>query len=282
MQYAVSAECFRVFGIPVLQGRSFTAHDGPDGEPVAIVNAALARQYLGDAAPIGQMIRVGDPAQQGPWLTIVGVVGNVKGTALYNEMSWTEPPTVFRPLTQHSSRSLSLIVRTEGRVDGIGETVRRQIAEIDPEIPVNDAIAVTAWASKRFAYPRFRALSFAVFAALALVLAAVGLYGVLGQFVAARKQEFAVRMALGAPRSHIFWLVGRYGGGPVIAGLAAGIGTSIASARSISNLLYDVDPSDPRILTTVSVTLMSVAICALALPARRAAQVDPIAALREE
>jgi putative ABC transport system permease protein len=281
MQYSVSAECFRVFGVPLVRGRSFTDHDGQGAQPVAIVNAALARKYFRDSA-VGQTIRIGDHGEYGPWLAIVGVVGNVKTRSVYAEMSWDEPAMVFRPLPQQPSRTLSLVIRTAGPHEYVGETVRRQIAEIDPELPVRDLVAVDAWAARQFAYPRFRALSFTVFAGLALVLAVVGVYAVLGQMVASRRQEFAVRVALGASRRHIFWLVSRHGGVPVAAGLAAGITGSLVSGTFISHLLYGVRPSDGRILTTVSVALMSVAVCALALPARRAARVDPITALREE
>ena len=282
MQFAVSNHTFGVFRIPVVRGRSFTESDGSDSAPVAIVNGAFASQYLGNAPPLGQRIRIGDADGQNPWLTIVGVVGNVKGAALYNEMGWTEPATVFRPLTQYSSRSLSLVIRTAGRLDGIGRLVQRQIVDVDSEIPINEPILVSAWVAQRFTYPRFRALVFGAFAVLALLLAAVGLYGVLSQFVAARKQEFALRMALGASRGHIFRLVSAYGGVPLVAGFAVGIAASMVAARAVANLLYGVHPGDPLIVGVTAVALFVVAGFALVLPARRAVNVEPVAALRDE
>jgi putative ABC transport system permease protein len=197
-------------------------------------------------------------------------------------MGWTEPATVLRPLMQHSSRSLSVVIRTAGRLDGIGRLVQRQIVDIDSEIPINEPIIVSAWVAQRFTYPRFRALVFGAFALLALVLAGVGLYGVLGQFVAARKQEFALRMALGASRGHIFRLVGAYGGTPLVAGFATGIAASIVSARAIAHLLYEVHPGDPLMVAATAVPLFVVAGFAVVLPARRAVNVEPVAALRDE
>jgi putative ABC transport system permease protein len=282
MQFAVSNHTFGVFRIPVIRGRSFTESDGSDSEAVAIVNAAFAKQYLGNDPPLGQRIRIGDAAGQGPWLMIVGVVGNVKGAALYNEMGWIEPASVFRPLTQHPSRSLSVVIRAAGRLDGVGRLVQRQIVDVDSEIPINEPITVSARVAQRFTYPRFRALVFGAFAVLALLLSGVGLYGVLGQFVAARKQEFALRMALGASRGHIFRLVSAYGGTPLVAGFAVGIAASIVAARAIANLLYGVHPGDPLIVAATAVPLFVVAGFALVLPARRAVNVEPVAVLRDE
>ncbi len=282
LESAVAPECFRVLGIPLIQGRGFSDADAPDSEPVAVVNAALAAQYFGGRPAVGRQIRMGESGAPSPWLTVVGVVGNVKRTSLYREMSWAEPAVVFRPLSQNPSRSLSLAIRTARRPDGLAEMVQRRIAEIDSGIAIQEVAAVNAWISRELAYPRFRALLFGVFAALALVLAAVGVYGVLAQFVAGRKRELALRIALGAPRGRVLWLVSRYGGAPVIAGLAVGIALSSVAGKALAGLLYGVQPSDLRILAGVSLVFLTVAGIALAVPARRATQVDPIAALREE
>jgi putative ABC transport system permease protein len=282
LEAAVAPECFRVLGIPLVQGRGFTDADAPDSEPVAVVNAALAAQYFGGAAAVGRRIRITEPGVPSHWLTVVGVVGNVKRTSVYREMSWAEPAVVFRPLSQNPGRSLSLAIRTTRGPVGLAEMVHRRIAEIDSGIAIQEVAAVNAWISRELAYPRFRALLFGVFAALALALAAVGVYGVLAQFVAGRQRELAVRIALGAPRGRVLWLIGRYGGAPVVAGLAVGIALSSLAGKALSGLLYGVQPSDFRILAGVSLVFLTVAGIALAVPARRAAQVDPMSVLREE
>jgi putative ABC transport system permease protein len=223
-EYGVSADFFRVYGIPVVQGRVFGSDDRAQSEAVAVVNATLSRKYVGRASPIGSRIRLGEPGKQGPWLTIAGVVGDVKSDSLYREMSWSEAgPIVFRPLDQSPRRGLALAFRLPRGDQVTGRSVQRRIAELDAEIPVNDVVEADEWIVRQLAYPRFRSAVFGIFAALALGLAAIGLYGQLCQFVAERNREFAVRMAVGATPRDVMWLVARHGGIPVVAGLAIGI-----------------------------------------------------------
>jgi putative ABC transport system permease protein len=271
-----------VLQVPLLRGRAFTDRDRSGSEPVAIVNESFLRAHLGGADPIGRRIRLGQRQNQTPWMTIVGVAGDVKGQSLYQEMSWTASPTVFRPFRQEPSRRAMLTIRLASGIAGTGDAVQREIAALDGSIPIGEVQTMNARLAKGLAYPRFRAFLSGGFALSALLLAVVGLYGVLGQFVAQRAREFAVRMAIGASRRHVFLLVARHGGIPVILGLAAGLLASFALARTLASLLYGVGPADPLTLIIMSTTLLSAAGLAMALPARRAARVDPMVALREE
>ena len=160
--------------------------------------------------------------------------------------------------------------------------MRHEVAAVDLNIPVYDLQTWSSRLSKDLAYPRFRALIFGGFAAVALILAAVGLYGVLGQYVAHRRREFAVRMAVGASSASIFRLVARQGGIPVVVGLVMGVSAAVALARAIASLLYGVRPAEPLTLSGVSVVLLGVAGIAIGLPALRAGSVDPMAVLRDE
>jgi putative ABC transport system permease protein len=271
-----------VFRVPLRRGRTFTDRDGPDAEPVAVVNDAFVRDSLAGSDPIGRRIRLGEAGKQGPWMRIVGVAGNVKGQSLYQEMSWTESPVVFRPVRQEVSRRISVAIRTTPEVAGLGDAVQTVITALAPTTGIGELRTMNAQLARGLAYPRFRAFLSSGFAASALLLAVVGLYGVVGQFVAQRKREFAVRMAIGASKRHIVMLVARHGGVPVVVGLAAGLACSFVLARALGSLLYGVGPADLLTLAVMSATLLLAAVIAMALPARRAAHVDPMVALRDE
>ena len=271
---AVSPAFFDFLRIPFRRGRVFDARDADTSPPVAIVNEALAHKYFPHTDPLGQQIRI--PANM-PWLTIVGVVGNLKHTELMNEMAWVESPIFYRPFTQDPRPVLELASRTAGP-----EEIRKQIAALDPAVPLAEVESLHTRLARILAYPRFRATVLASFALGALLLAAVGLHGVLSHLVTQRVPEFGVRRAVGAQTRDLLWLVARQGGIPVLAGLALGIGATLAFSRVLSNLLYGIQPADPATLAQVSLLLLAVAALAILLPARRAAQVDPMAALREE
>ena len=270
---AVSPSFFDVMGIPLRRGRPFDAHDSENAPPVVLVNEALVREYFPHAEPIGAQIR---PSGTKVWLTVVGVVGNLKHTELMNEMTWVETPVLYRPVAQDPRRGMLILER------GSGQELLAAISALDPAIPVREIEPLQARLGRVLAYPRFRATVLAAFALGALLLAAVGLHGVLSQLVAQRVPEFGLRRAVGAQTADLLWLVGRQGGVPVIAGLGIGIGCAVAFSRVLSNLLYGIEPADPSTLVLVSLLLLAVATCAMLLPARRAARVDPMIALREE
>jgi putative ABC transport system permease protein len=217
-----------------------------------------------------------------PWLTIVGVVGNLKHTQLMNEMAWVQTPILYRPLAQEPRQSIQVAVRAAGDLGSIRQQIQRQIAAVDPSLPVGDPESLDARLAKTLAYPRFRAVVLAFFAFGALILSAAGLYGVLSQLVTQRIPEFGVRRALGADTRDLLSLVARQGGTPVLIGLAGGVSLTLAFSRLLASLLYGTDPADPKALALVSLALLTAAALAILLPAARAARVEPMAALREE
>ncbi|MBL8178918.1 MAG: ABC transporter permease, partial [Bryobacterales bacterium] len=279
---AVTPNWLAVMKVPLLRGRFFTGQDLSNSTPVAVINEKLARHYFPASDAIGQQVRSSQPGGENPWLTIVGIVGNVRDTNYNWNMQPVEPEILYRPMEQAPSGLAYALVRTTGLFGGVEDALRHEVTAVDSNVPVYD---LQTWASrlaKDLAYPRFRALVFGGFAAFALVLAAVGLYGLLGQFVAHRRQEFAVRMAVGASSASIFRLVARQGGVPVVAGLVIGVSAAVALSRGIATLLYGVRPAEPLTLIGVSVVLLIVAGIAITLPALRGASVDPMAILRDE
>jgi putative ABC transport system permease protein len=271
-----------VLGVPLMRGRNFDDRDRIGGEPVALINEALAREYFPGRNALGQRIRLGTEPRLGPWLTIIGVIGDIKTGTLLREMSWEASPIVYSPLAQEPRLSVGVEIRTAGNVAGLGAAISREIAASDAHIVVGGRSTMESRLGEVLAYPRFRALILSVFAGCALLLAVIGLNGVLGQFVAQRTPEFGIRMALGAKPGDILRLVARQGGVPVVMGLAAGIAGAAASSRVLSGLLYGVTPLDPWTMAGVAAMLLAAAAAGIVFPARRAARLDPMAALREE
>ena len=277
---AISPGFFDVLSIPVRRGRVFNSQDRETSPPVAIVNEALAREYFRDTDPLGQQIRLAGGTM--PWLTVVGVVGNLKHTQLMNEMNWFETPILYRPLSQEPRSSIQVAVRVAGDTGSMEQQIQQQIAAIDSSIPINEVEPLGSRMSRALAYPRFRAMVLALFALAALVLSTVGLHGVLSHLVAQRIPEFGVRKALGAQTHDLLLLIAMEGGLPVLAGLGAGIALTLAFSRVLANLLYGMESADPKGLAAVSLTLLAIAGLAIMLPAKRAAAVDPMIALRDE
>jgi predicted permease len=273
---------FRTLGVNLLQGRLFTGHDRPNTEPVAIIDTALAGEYFPNTNPIGQRLRIQEEHRSEVWATVVGVVATERQTTVYQEMNWTQPATLFRPLAQDTGRPVSLVIRTKANATPLGAAVRREVARLDSEIAVGELEALRHSITVVLAYPRFRAVLLSAFALFALLLAAIGLHGVLGQFTAKRTQEIGLRLALGARPIDVVHLVTRHGSVPVAAALVIGLSSAAALGKVLSGLLYGVQPRDPLILTVISLTLLLTAVIAISLPARRAARTDPMAALRQE
>jgi putative ABC transport system permease protein len=279
---SISPDYFRVMGVSLERGRFFDAGDRSDSLAVAIVNQALARKYFAHEDPIGKRIRLGPPDSHGQWLSIVGVAANEKDRNFFNEMAWEEIPVVFRPLSQDVPLTATFVIRAASERLELGTAIQKQIAEIDHNAPVGGMETMNGRLAHSLAYPRFRAFLLGTFAALALLLAAVGLYGVLSQLIVQRTQEFGVRMALGAQKRDIMALVIRQGMLLTGAGLACGLGAAFSLTRFLNTLLYDVRPTDAWMLATVCAVLIVVALFATAIPARHASRVDPIAAIRYE
>jgi ABC-type antimicrobial peptide transport system permease subunit len=205
-----------------------------------------------------------------------------KRTTVYQEMGWIDSPIVYRPIAQQAPAAANLLVRSAGDRIGLGATVQRRIQKFDPGVFVGKPETVESLVSEYLKYPRFRPTLLGAFAALALLLAVVGLYGVLSQLVAQRTQEIGLRMALGAQRGDVVAAIVKEG--MLLAGLGVGVGILLAwaLARLVGSLLYGVTPHDPTTLCTVSIALLIAAFSATYLPARRAASSDPTVALRYE
>ncbi|MGH7571205.1 MAG: ABC transporter permease [Gemmatimonadota bacterium] len=275
---AVTPGYFRTFGIPMLRGRGITPADESGGLPVVVINEAMARRYWPDGDPIGERIVRGD---EGSW-EIVGVVGDVRELHL----SDAPVPAMYFPYAQAPEwmrlTSRFLIVRSESDPLALAPTIREAIRSVEPTMVIHDLRTMEGVIAGTVAQPRFRTLLLALFAAVAAVLGAVGIYGVVAHGVARRTRELAIRKALGARRDQIAGMVVRQGMVPVVAGLVIGAGGALALGRVLTSLLFGVGPADPLTFAAVAVLFLVAGMAASWLPARRATRVDPLVALRSE
>jgi putative ABC transport system permease protein len=270
---SVSPDYFRTLGIPLVTGRIFTASDGPQTTQVALVNQSLARRYWGTASPLGARISA-DSGQT--WITIVGVVGDVRHYGLD-----TEPADeLYAPFAQVPVREGSLLIRTTGEPLAIARRIEDEVHAIDPAQPVANVASLEELRSQSLASSRVTASLLGLFAMLALLITGAGLAGLVAFSVSQRTQEIGVRMALGAERSEVLGMVLREGMRLVLVGLAAGVVGAVALTRVMAGLLYGVPATDPLTFAGVALVLVAVAAVACLVPARRAATVDPIVALR--
>ncbi len=270
---SVSPDYFRTLGIPLVTGRLFTAADGPGAPEVALVNQSLARRYWGDSSPLGARISA-DSGRS--WVTVVGVVGDVRHYGLD-----TQPPDeLYAPFAQAPVREGSLLVRTTGDPLAMARRIEQEVQAIDPGQPVADVQSLEEIRSRSLASPRVTASLLGMFALLALVVTGAGLAGVIAFSVSQRAQEIGVRMALGAGRREVVGMILGEGMRLVLAGLALGILAATALTRLMAGLLFGVPPTDPFTFAGVALVLLGVAAAACLAPARRAATVDPMVALR--
>ena len=270
---------FDALRVPMRAGRTFTPADRLDAPLVAIVNQTFVDRYLKTGDPIGQRLTIGSPDRARPWITIVGVVADYRNAAL------TEPvrPAIYTPVRQQTEwNQLFVLVRSDVAPVGLLATVRRSVTALDPEQPVyltrtmEDALASATFQQ------RASALLLGIFAAVALVLAAIGTYGVMSYVVNSRTQEMGVRLAIGAQRRDVIWLVLAQVFRLVAVGLAIGIVIVVLAGPALEGLLFGVHAADPATIALVALTLAAVALLAAWVPAARASRVDPIQALRAE
>jgi putative ABC transport system permease protein len=272
----VSDHYFRAMGIPLIRGRSFARSDGPSAPGVVVVNEPFVRAFFPGEEPLGRRIAVdlGSPFA----VEIVGVVGGVRHTSLA-----TEPePEMYLSATQQPTGFMNLVVRARGNAAALAGGLRAAVAAIDPDQPLGPVRTMTSVVSASAGDRRFPTLLLGGFAGLALVLAAIGLYGVMAESVAQRTAELGIRMALGASARDVVRLVVREGLRVTLVGLGAGIGGALALSRLLASLLYAVPAHDPATFAGVAAIVAAVALAACALPARRAARTSPQIALRHE
>jgi putative ABC transport system permease protein len=282
----VSPEYFQTARIQLVAGRGFEASDQEGRPPVAIVSETVARRFFGSRGAIGQRMKEGGAETEYPWLTIVGVVADVKNQGL----GTAGRGTVYLPLAQSSSsagvpdrlkRSLWLLVRSETQPDQLLPLLRRETAAIDRNLPLASVTTLDDALGSSLTQERFSLLMLGLFAVLALVLAAVGMYGVIAYSVAQRSQEIGVRLALGARRADVLGMVVGQALRLALSGIVIGTVAALATGRFIASLLFEVTSSDPFVFVSAALLVAVVALVSAAMPALRAAQTDPKTAIQE-
>ena len=275
---AVTPGYFSAVGIPLLEGRLLAPADRHGTRPVALVNRTLAERYYGSESPLGKEIALGMDFgfSEASW-TIVGVVGDVRSAGLTKQ----PPPEVYVPQSQIATPWLTYFVRARGEAPLLRE-IEAEVAALDPELPLRRPETMELWVERARGPALFFLTLVGAFAALALVLAAVGLYGVIAFVVSRRTHEIAIRMAVGADRWQILAMVLRHGGTPVIVGLAVGLATALLGGRALRSLLFEVTPHDATTIAVVTLVLLAVSLVAMLVPARRASRVAPARALGTE
>jgi putative ABC transport system permease protein len=275
--YAVTPDYFTAMGIPLLRGRLFTDQDDNNAPPVAIINETMAKQHFPDEDPIGKGIYL----SQGPgekFREIVGIVGDVKQYGL------ARPSTLqtYEPYLQMPFSGVTLVVRTEGNPAALSGAIRSEVLAIDQEQPISRVRTLDQVISASVQQQHFLMLLLGVFAAVALILAAVGLYGVMNYAVTQRTHEIGIRMALGASAGNVLRLIVGHGMLLAFIGIAIGLAGAFAVTRLMETLLFSISTTDPLTFAGISVLLTGVALVACLAPARRAIKVDPMLALRHE
>lgn len=282
----VMGDYFHAMSIPLIEGRWFTQADDANGQRVVIISSMLAKKYFVGRDPIGGQIKLGTAGGSAPWMTVVGVAGDVKAFGLDGPMlPHTYIPFLQRTTAQlHGEGAQDLIasVRTSNDPADTGASIRNAVWSLDREIPVTDMRTMDQLISESTAPRRFNMVLVGGFAGIALVLAGIGLYGVMSYWVSQRSHEIGIRMTVGAKREDVLRMVLKSSLRMVIPGVLIGLGGALAASRLLSNFLFEVRASDPLTLVAVAFVLAIVAVLASMAPAIRATKVDPVIALRNE
>jgi putative ABC transport system permease protein len=276
--FSVSADYFKAMGIPLLRGRLFNERDTSDATHVALINETLAQKIFPKQDPIGKRLTFDRRDKNPDWYEIVGVVGDVKNYGLDQATTLQ----IYEPFTQQTFSSMSLIVRTESDLASLASAIRREVLSLDKEQPISGVVMLTELLSTSVAQRQFAMLLLGVFAVVALLLAAIGIYGVLSYAVTQRTHEIGIRMALGAGQREILRLVVGQGMRLALLGVVIGLAAAFTLMRLLASLLFEVSATDPLTFGSIALLLVGIALVACWVPARRAAQVDPLVALRSE
>jgi len=278
LMQSASEEYFRTMHIPLLEGREFTPQDTSASTKVAILSATLVRRYFPGENPLGKRLKIGGPFSPGEWYTVVGVASDV----LHDWVDRTPRPVLYRPIRQTAPRSFQAVLRTAGDPMQLVPAVREGLRRIDVVQPIADLKAWNKVIRDQLVGLWYVAVLMGVMGGIALALSTVGVYSVMAYSVSERTHEIGVRMALGAQRGDVLLLFMRSGLVLMLVGLAAGLVAAVALGKAIAGLVYGVSAYDFAALFTVAVTLSASAMLACYVPARRAARVDPMVALRYE
>jgi putative ABC transport system permease protein len=274
----IAGDYFRTLGIPLRSGRLFDASDSADGPRVAIVSESFAKKYWQNQDPLGKRLMLFTQRNNNPWITVVGVVGDIRHLALHAELQ----PFIYYPLAQQSQNRMTLVVRSDSAPALLANAVREEVSNLDAEQAVFGIKTMEDYASDSIGQFKFTSLILTLIGMLALTLATVGIYGLMAFAISQRSHEIGVRLALGAKRSQIFGQV--VGQGLVLAavGVLLGVAGGSIVGWSMRNQLFGIEPVDPFTMAGSAVILFLIAVLACYFPARRAAQVDPSSALRFE
>ncbi len=272
----VSPGYFETIGIPLLRGRGFLSADNEDAPLVVVINESMARSFWGQQNPVGQRLQFGTPM----WRTVIGVVGVVRHEGLDAESR----PEMYVPFAQapNNEARTTIVIRTVLDPTAVTAALRKAVSAIDAAVPLDQVKTMEQFVSASVGQPRFRTALLAVFSILALVIASIGIYGVMNYLVIQRTREFGIRLAVGATEGDVLRLVLGRAAVLIVAGLCLGLLGSVVLARLIASLLYGVTPFDSLTFAAVSLLLSAVALFASYIPARRAARIDPMVALRYE
>lgn len=274
----VSPDYFRTMETPLKRGRFFTAADDRQGPQVALVDEALVQRYFNNRDPVGLRIKRGGPTSEAPWITIVGIVGNIKSDGF----DQPDQPHLYFPIFQNPAYAIAIYLRTDVAPFTLTQSVREQVRAVDKDLPVFGERTMTQVTAESVSRRKFAMQVVGLFGILALLLAGVGIYGVIAYSVSQRTREIGIRVALGASRSAILHWVLKQGMILTIAGVVIGIIGAIALTRLLRSLLFGIGPTDTLTYGVLATLLILVAFIACYVPARRATKVDPLVALRYE
>jgi len=271
---------FGTMGVSLLRGRDFTDKDGPDQPIVCIVNESIARTFFSGADPIGKRLKMARAdEEQHPWFTIIGVAGDVRSYGLEVKPR----PQIYTTVEQNTDNEMALLVRSETMpAASLERAIRAEMKSLDPALPLANFRTMESLVANAVARPRFTTFLLSLFAITALLLTAVGLYGVVAYATGQRTREIGIRIALGAGGGNVLALVVRQGMLPAVIGLAIGLAGALTLTRLLANQLYEVKATDPLTFLGVTAVLLLVALAACFLPARRAATTDPMVVLRQQ
>jgi len=272
----VTPHYFSAMGIPLVAGRAFAVDDGPQSTaPVAIVNEALVRQYLPAQRPLGNRMRLLLRSGPGPWLQVVGVVGNVRHHGLDQQAQ----PEIYVPYSQAAVEGFTLVVRA-ANPSALAASLRETVQLMDAELPVRSVGVVSDTIDASVTEPRIRTFLFNALASVGLLLVVLGIYGVVSYSVARNTREIGLRLALGAQPAAVVGRIVRHNMAVVASGAAAGLLASLAVTRTLTGILFGITPTDPLTFVAVTALLFAVAFVAAYVPARAATKLDPVRALR--